>query len=221
MTIDGKIIEEVFLKFNIIRDISFSENLKSLIKEYQEYLTLYEKLCNQVFFKCKKPNTFISKNNEIAQQIYYNTLQDYEKKGIDFAYYRGNCSAFYIVMRNLIDRLQKDSLQKSASIKLRGLIEKYIHDSLRVINHYQESKGKRQLFPVYQTNNPDYSLYYDTCQQIIFGEVEFENPSDQSEVTPALIRVMIELRLKWSMGISGYMNGEIFIFIQEFAHTLG
>lgn len=201
MIID-QIVEQVYSKYQYIEKISYSEDIDKLAKECQDYLLLYKELCTKVLgFR----NPFLSDINSIAEAIYYNTLVDYEKKRQTSAYYRGNCSAFNKVIQNVLDRLQQEnSSQTLISIKLRGLIRKYMMDSLRLINHYQDSNENERLFQVSLTNNPDYSLYYDTCKQIIFGELHFNDPSDQNEVSSALIRVMIEFRLKWSMGISGY-----------------
>jgi Protein of unknown function (DUF2934) len=204
MTID-LIVEQVLSKYNCIEKISYSGNIRTLANECEEYLHLYENLCSQVFRWKSQKSFFITDPNSIAEKIYYETFNDYERKLKNVEYYRGNCSAFNITFRNVLDRLQANSLQELASKKLRGLIRKYARDSLRLINHYQKSKGNNPLFEVSLTRNPDYSLYYDTCKQIIFGEGNFDDPSDQSEVSPALIRIMIELRLKLSMGISGYL----------------
>ena len=220
MTIDDEFKNEIFQKYCHIQEIVYSERLRTLFDECQHYLNLYESLCTQVL-GFSKP--FLSNKLQIAEAIYYNTLSDYEKKRTNIAYYRGNCSAFSILFKDIIDRFQgfrDETIQESESRKLRGLISKHIGDSLLLINHYQASIGKDQLFNIYLTNNPDFSLYYDTCEQIIFGEANFDDPSDQSEVTPALIRVMIELRLKWSIGISGYIvnqsPGTMSIFIEVY-----
>jgi hypothetical protein len=201
MTIDW-IVEQVYSKYNCVEQISYSGNLRILTNECQRYLHLYEELCTQLF-GIRRP--FISDLTSIAEAIYYKTSADHEKKRLKLPYYRGNCSAFNISICNVLYKLQENSLHELASMKLRGLVRKYLIDSLRVINHYQKSQEELRLFQVSLSPDPDYSLYYDTCKQIIFGEVTFNDPSDQNEVSPALIRIMIELRLKWSMGISGYL----------------
>ena len=50
---------------------------------------------------------------------------------------------------------------------------------------------------------PDYSLFYDACYQLIHGGNRFQDPSEKNDVSPVLIRVMLELRLKWGLGIFG------------------
>ncbi|WP_016953195.1 DUF2934 domain-containing protein [Anabaena sp. PCC 7108] len=197
-----QIVEQVYSKYQHIENISYSGDIEKLTNECQDYLLLYQELWTKLL---GLQNPFLSDINIIAEAIYYKTLADYKKKCQNRAYYRGNCSAFNKVIQNVIDKLQQEnSLQKLVSIKLRGLIRKYMMDSLRLINHYQQSNDNGNLFQV-SLSDPDYRLYYDTCEQIIFGETHFNDPSDQNEVSPALIRVMIELRLKWSMGISGYI----------------
>ncbi|MDJ0735538.1 MAG: hypothetical protein QNJ47_16000 [Nostocaceae cyanobacterium] len=200
MTINW-IVEQVESKQSCIEQISYYGQLRTLTNECQQYLDLYEKVWNQMF---QIKNSFISDTKSIAEKIYYKTQKNYDKKLKNREYYRGNCSAFNIVLRKVLDQLNNNSPSEQASIKLRGLIRTYIKDSLLLINDYQKSKNNEALFPIYQTKNPDYSLYYDTCEQIIFGQSNFDHPSDTNEVTPALIRFMIELRLKLSMGISGY-----------------
>ncbi|MBD2458177.1 DUF2934 domain-containing protein [Nostoc sp. FACHB-87] len=195
--------EQILEKYFFIEQISYSGNLETLITECQQYLSLYEALCTQILGFNK---AFLSNKIQIAESIYYTTPSDYENKINNIAYYRGNCSAFNLVIRNILERLQSQNIRNSASVKMRGLIRKCILNSLLLMNDYSNMKDKNILFPeISLTKNPDYSLYYDTCEQIIFGELQFDEPSDQSEVSPVLIRVMIELRLKWSMGISGYI----------------
>lgn len=201
MTIDW-VKDEILKKYSCVEQIVYAASLNTLLNECHQYLNLYETLCAQVL-NLNKP--FISNEIQIAEAIYYTTQSDYERKLLNLTYYRGNCSAFSIVFRSILTRFRDEAIQESALRKLRGLTLKHIRDSLRLINHYQASAEKNELFNIYLTNNPDFSIYYDTCDQIIFGEANFDDYSDQSEVTPALIRVMIELRLKWSMGISGYM----------------
>ncbi len=189
-------------QYSCIDKMCHDKNLKILTNKCQQYLNLYEDLCFQVLgYK----NPFTDKKNLVAEAIYYGTLSHYKQKIKTQNYYRGNCSAFNIVMQNIIVRLQNKSIQESTSRKLKGLIRKCLYDSLRLIDDYQKKNNNTPFFSTYLTNNPDYSLYYDTCEQIIFGEGNFDDSSDQSEVTPTLIRVMIELRLKWSMGISRYL----------------
>lgn len=194
--------DEILKKYSCIEQIVYAGRLNILLNECHQYLNLYETLCAQLL-NVKKP--FLSDKNHIAEAIYYTTQSDYEKKLSNLTYYRGNCSAFSIIFKSILTRFQNSNIQESALRKLRGLTLKHIRDSLRLLNHYQFSTGNNKLFNISLTNNPDFSLYYDTCEQIIFGEENFDDYSDQSEVTPALIRVMIELRIKWSMGISGYM----------------
>lgn len=198
--------EQILIKYDCINKLSYGKNTNILTNECQQYLDLYKALCVQVF-RLRKP--CLDNQIYIAQSIYF-THSDYKKKTENLAYYRGNCSAFDIVLRHILKKLQDQSTQELTSKKLRGLIRRYLLDSLRLINHYQSkveniTDQSLQHFQISLSNNPDYSLYYDTCEQIVFGEVDFDDPSDQSEVSPALIRIMIELRLKWSMGISGYM----------------
>ncbi|BAU64321.1 hypothetical protein STA3757_16930 [Stanieria sp. NIES-3757] len=204
MTIDW-VKDEISKKYSCIKQIVYYRRLNCLRHECYQYLNLYKTLCTHVL-NFSKP--FLSNPIQVAEAIYYTTPSDYERKLANLSYYRGNCSAFNLLFQSILNRLPNRTIEKSASRKLRGLILKYITDSLRLINHYQISIGQNELFNLFLTNNPDFSLYYDTCEQIIFGEVEFDDYSDQSEVTPALIRVMIELRLKWSMGISGYIVGQ-------------
>jgi hypothetical protein len=193
--------DEIIKKYSCILQIVHAGKLNTLLNECHQYLNLYETLCAKVL-KFEKP--FLPDKMHIAEAIYRTKLDDESEKS-NRTYYRANCSAFSIVFNDILNRFRDQTIQESALRKLRGLTIKHIRDSLRLINHYQDSIRQDKLFAVHLTNSPDFSIYYDTCEQIIFGEASFDDYSDQSEVTPALIRVMIELRLKWSMGIDGYL----------------
>jgi len=191
----NEITNKVREKFDDIKTIVYSDELEVIKNKCKEYLNLYKELCQILF--CQNP--FLPDQKLIAEAIFYKNLNDYERKREKSTYYRGNCSAFNQAINDVLNKLQERD-----SPRLRGLIEKYIVDSLTLINHYRKIKGNEELFQIWLTQKPDYSLYYDTCHEIIFGEL-YNDPSDQNAVSPALIRVMIELRLKWSMGISGWI----------------
>ncbi len=175
--------------------------------QYQNYLETYQKFCYEVF----GVNPILNNDNQIIELIFYRNSDDFGKKKVLREYYRANVSALLILSKKIIAKIEcslsieTDSQDTKTNIQYRSLIIRLLNDSLILINDYHKNFKVEnfEYFSSYLSKIPDYSLFYDTCYELIHGGNPFQDPSEKNDCSPVLIRVMLELRLKWGLGILG------------------
>ncbi|QSJ18426.1 hypothetical protein JYQ62_06510 [Nostoc sp. UHCC 0702] len=181
--------------------------------------------------------------NEILNCIFREIIPFQQIYSLWLAVKSGSCSLIKYALYKVLYYIEykKNSPLNKTEIKYRPLLISLLEDSLILINDYHKNIGISELehilnnahnknigivelesllFPVIKPKLPKCSDFYDACYQLIHGELIFEDPSVKNDVSPVIIRMMIELRIKWGLGISGCFKNETPIGMSHFFEVL-
>lgn len=183
----------------------------------REGLHEYSNRACEVFGFQKLPN---KTDNSIIEQIFFKSYNEFLKKRGEKLYYVTNVVCFLEMLRRLFreqfiisfDRQDIEEYGDLVIYNYAHLLRELLFDGVYILTQYEieVEKKEKSRFPGLGLNTEQHdAMLYHYLSQILFGQVSFHSNKDREPHTSsAVIRQMIELRLKRAFGIFGWVHSK-------------
>jgi len=206
-------------KFNYSSYMKVEPSHSGLVQKFRYLkemgLKEYEREALSLFNRRKLPQ---KTNDQIIEQIVPRSISEHNKRTEQKLCHESNVVCFLKVMRWILPEEFIEDFAKYTPQEGDLLIYNYYHfskeilfDSICLLKNYEEDVEKKDRSRYLIGKSPRLSDYilYQYLRQVIFGQLSFHaNRDRESYVSLAVIRQMIELRLRRAFGILGWYNNK-------------